>query len=125
MQIEGLVRSLKHLRMQEMRLITCGDTNAFHLLRRTQQSDLARMLRPLRELSIGVPQDECHWPDTHFFARADEPKWAHQLVVAFGRLGIDFPRCYDVILTNLQVERRGQLCTPASDHDLVWALVHD
>ena len=40
-----------------------------------------------------------------------------------GKLGLDIPLRYDVVCTNLTVTERGQVVTPASDHDLVWASI--
>ena len=52
-----------------------------------------------------------------------EPKLTHRACVALGRVGLDLPRRYDVVCTNLSALARGQLRTPASDHDLLWARV--
>jgi hypothetical protein len=41
--------------------------------------------------------------------------------VLLGKLGIDMPRRYYVVCANLPVAERGQVVTPDSDHDLVWA----
>jgi len=60
---------------------------------------------------------------THWFARQNEGKFIHQTGVLLGKLGIDLPRRYDVICTNLPVSARGQVATPDSDHDLVWARI--
>jgi hypothetical protein len=38
-----------------------------------------------------------------------------------GKMGLDLPRRYDVVCTSVPVLRRGQVVTPDSDHDLVWA----
>ena len=53
------------------------------------------------------------------FARANEPKLAHQVAVAAGKLGVDFPRRYDVVATSLRCARAGTVDTPDSDHNLV------
>ena len=45
-------------------------------------------------------------------------KLPHRTGVLLGKLGIDLPRRYDVICTNLPVAERGQVVTPDSDHDL-------
>lgn len=42
-------------------------------------------------------------PDTHFFSRANEPKWPQQAAVAMGRLGFDVPGTFDVVATNMPV----------------------
>lgn len=103
-----------------VRLVACGDTNAFVWRRRRQPAVLRRMLAPLTALGAVDPDER----PTHFFARQREPSLAHRLSVALGRVGIDSPQRYDVVCTNLPVERRGHATTPASDHDLVWAAVH-
>ena len=100
-------------------VVACGDTNAFTWVRSEAEPALRRMLAPLAGMDA-----HAHTPkDTHFFARAREPKLGHRIAVAFGRLGVDFPRRYDVIVSSLPAERAGQVSTPESDHDLVWALV--
>ena len=58
---------------------------------------------------------------THYFARADEPKIGQRIAVALGRLGVDFPRRYDVIAASSRAIAAGCIETPKSDHDLVWA----
>ena len=58
---------------------------------------------------------------THYFARQNEPLLPHRIGVALGKMGIDLPRRYDVVCTNLAVSARGQIETLGSDHDLVWA----
>jgi endonuclease/exonuclease/phosphatase family metal-dependent hydrolase len=108
------------------RAIACGDTNAFALRRQPQA--LETLLAPLRSLgavdwepaalaSVAAPKAR----PTHFFARQNEPKLPHRVGVLLGKLGLDLPRRYDVVCTNLPVRRRGQVATPGSDHDLVWA----
>jgi hypothetical protein len=67
-------------------------------------------------------QDEGRYP-THFFARQREGWLLTRLWILLHKLGLDFPRCYDVICTNLTVLQRGQVTTSFSDHDLVWARV--
>ena len=59
--------------------------------------------------------------DTHWFARADEPKIGHQIAVALGKLGVDAPRRYDVVFSSDHALAAGVHRTPESDHDLVWA----
>ncbi|KAL1530771.1 hypothetical protein AB1Y20_001669 [Prymnesium parvum] len=123
-QLEALGRAVAteaSLRSRRLPLLACGDTNAFTWLRRHAESDLRRMLEPLRR-GHGARDAHAHRPvDTHFFARANEPKLGHRIAVAAGKVGIDFPRRYDVICTSLPAVSSGTLSTPASDHDLVWA----
>jgi endonuclease/exonuclease/phosphatase family metal-dependent hydrolase len=112
----------------QARALACGDTNAFALRRQPQA--LETLLAPLR--SLGAVDREPAAPGsapgpemrpTHFFARQNEPKLPHRVGVLLGRLGLDLPRRYDVVCTNLPVRRRGQVATPGSDHDLAWAAV--
>ena len=70
-----------------------------------------------RDVHVDQPRDN------HFFARAHEPRIGQRIAVAVGRVGVDFPRRYDVICSSLPVVARGMVTTPASDHDLVWAQV--
>ena len=99
--------------------VVCGDTNAFAWPRRRQPAALASLLEPLGALGMG---DDSRAP-THFFARQNEPKFTHRLAVAVGKLGLDIPLRYDVVYTAMAVVERGQTSTPASDHDLVWAVL--
>ena len=102
------------------RALVCGDTNAFSIRRKRQQQLLAWMMEPLAPLGMTVADNP---RPTHFFARQDEPKLSHQVVRAVARAGFDWPRRYDVVCTNMEVEERGVESTPESDHDLVWALL--
>ncbi len=97
------------------RLVACGDTNAFSW--RGGRRALDALLAPLAALGAEDPEAR----PTHRFARQDEPMIPHQIGVALGKLGIDLPRRYDVVCTNLPALARGQVDTPGSDHDLVWA----
>ena len=69
---------------------------------------------------------------TPLFARAREPKLGQKIAVAVGKLGIDFPRRYDVVVSALPLlaqaplrwrdgSAAGIVTTEGSDHDLVWA----
>ena len=114
---------LKHVKRRydenEYDVVICGDTNMFALNRRKQMNALAMMLETFERFGIHPSQDS-HAEPTHFFARADEPKFAHQIAVAFGRLGVDFPECFDVIASSSHIVNQGQVRTIESDHDLVW-----
>jgi endonuclease/exonuclease/phosphatase family metal-dependent hydrolase len=99
------------------RFVACGDTNAFSL--RTQIATLRRVLSPLTAYGADDPDVR----PTHWFGRQHEPKLTHRACVALGRLGLDLPRRYDVVCTNLSALARGQLRTLGSDHDLLWARV--
>lgn len=102
-------------------LIACGDTNAFVWYRSEAEPALRKVLAPLlhRHSAVDV---HAHKPvDTHFFARANEPKLGQQLAVAFGKLGVDFPRRYDVIAASSPCFRAGVVDTTDSDHNLVYA----
>jgi endonuclease/exonuclease/phosphatase family metal-dependent hydrolase len=102
-------------------LVACGDTNAFSLLRTEAEGLLQNMLGPLarchraRDVHAAAPRD------THFFARAHEPKLGQRIAVALGRFGIDAPRRYDVIVAALRCIGFGTVDTPDSDHNIVWA----
>jgi hypothetical protein len=116
-QIRAIAQALEDRGFQQ-RLIGCGDTNAF--ARRRQCAALESLLAPLAAFGAR-DSDLPEGPPTHFFARQNEPKLPHRIGVLLGKLGIDLPRRYDVVSTNLPALRRGQIATPGSDHDLVWA----
>jgi hypothetical protein len=97
------------------RLCACGDTNAFSW--RAGRRQLDHLLAPLAAFGAADPESR----PTHYFARQNEPLLPHRIGVALGKLGIDLPRRYDIVCTNLPVSARGHLETPGSDHDLVWA----
>ena len=103
-------------------LIACGDTNAFSFDAAEAGAQLTHMLTPLCQTHDAVDAHGPKAPPTHFFARANEPnKLGQQIAVAAGRMGIDFPRRYDVVVSSLPVRRSGNVTTEESDHDLVWA----
>lgn len=113
-QVRAIAEALQ-ARGLERRLVACGDTNAFAW--RRQAAALDRLLAPLAAFGAVDPGTA----PTHFFARQDEPKLPHQIGVLLGRLGLDLPCRYDVVCANLPVARRGQVPTPGSNHNLVWA----
>lgn len=104
-----------------VRTIACGDTNAFSFRRSLASAALRDMLRQLESgcglVDVGAAADR----DNHFFSRAREPKLGQRLAVLFGGLGVDFPRRYDVVCTDLPVLEHGQVEAADSDHDIVWA----
>ena len=110
-------------RWRHRRLVACGDTNAFTWDRAAAEPALRSVLLPLLRRHAATDLHASAPLDTHFFARAREPKLGHQLAVAFGRLGVDFPRRYDVCVASAALTplRAGHVETPDSDHDLVWA----
>jgi len=99
----------------DRRLVGCGDTNAFSW--RRDRRALDDLLAPFAAFGASDPETR----PTHHFARQNEPMIPHRIGVALGKLGLDIPLRYDVVCTNLPVEARGQVVTPGSDHDLVWA----
>jgi hypothetical protein len=113
-QVEAIAAALR-ARGRQDRFVACGDSNAFAWWRQPQA--LRRLLAPFVALGADDPETR----PTHFFARQNEPKLPHRTGVLLGKLGIDMPRRYDVVCTNLEVAERGQVVTPDSDHDLVWA----
>jgi len=113
-QVEAIAAALR-ARDRHHRFVACGDTNAFAW--RRQPEALRRLLAPLAALGADDPGTR----PTHYFARQHEPKLPHRTGVLLGKLGIDVPRRYDVVCTNLPAVERGQVVTPDSDHDLVWA----
>lgn len=117
-QVEAAVEHLRGHGYLD-RLVVAGDTNAFAPTSSRHRRALRHVLAPLRKLGADDPSTG----PTHFFARQNEPKFAHRLCVALGRLGLDLPQRFDIVATDLPVRRRGQLTTPESDHDLVWAEV--
>lgn len=114
MQVEAIVAALGAHGWQQ-RFVACGDSNAFAW--RRQLEALQRLLAPFAALGAADPETR----PTHYFARQNEPRLPHRTGVLLGKLGIDLPRRYDVVCTNLTVTERGQVVTPDSDHDLVWA----
>jgi endonuclease/exonuclease/phosphatase family metal-dependent hydrolase len=115
-QIEAIAVALRERNLHRA-FVACGDTNAFAL--RRQPEALKALLAPLAALGAVDPETR----PTHYFARQNEPKLPHRTGVLLGKLGIDLPRRYDVICTNVPATERGQVVTPHSDHDLVWARV--
>ena len=103
-------------------LVACGDTNCFAWDAAQAERDLVSLLSPLERHHGAVDaHDFASIGPTHYFARANEPQLAHKIAVAFGKLGVDFPRRYDVVTSSLPVASSGAIETPESDHDLVWA----
>jgi endonuclease/exonuclease/phosphatase family metal-dependent hydrolase len=113
-QVEAIAAALG-ARGLDRAFVACGDTNAFAW--RRQPEALERLMAPLAALGATDPETR----PTHYFARQKEGKLVHQTGVLLGKIGIDRPLRYDVVCTNLPVAARGQIDTPASDHDLVWA----
>jgi endonuclease/exonuclease/phosphatase family metal-dependent hydrolase len=113
-QMQALAGALVERNLHQ-RLCACGDTNAFSW--RAGRRQLDRLLAPLAAFGAQDPETR----PTHYFARQNEPLLPHRIGVALGKVGIDLPRRYDVVCTNLAVSARGQIETPGSDHDLVWA----
>jgi endonuclease/exonuclease/phosphatase family metal-dependent hydrolase len=113
-QVETIAQALCERGWQH-RFVACGDTNAFSL--RRQIATLRRVLSPFSAHGAEDPEVG----PTHWFSRQREPKLTHRACVALGCLGLDLPRRYDVVCTNLRALARGQLRTPGSDHDLLWA----
>ena len=99
----------------DRRLVCCGDTNAFSW--RRDRRALDDLLAPFAAFGASDPETS----PTHHFARQNEPMIPHRIGVVLGKLGLDIPLRYDVVCTNLPVDGRGQVVTPGSDHDLVWA----
>jgi len=116
-QVQAVAQALEARGLQR-RAIACGDTNAFAW--RRQPEALGKLLAPLRELGA-VDSETPETRATHFFARQNEPRLPHRTGVLLGKMGLDLPRRYDVVCTSVPVLRRGQVVTPDSDHDLVWA----
>jgi len=115
-QVAAIAAALRDRELHRA-FVACGDTNAFAW--RRQAEALRALLAPLAALGADDPETA----PTHYFARQNEPKVPHRVGVLLGKLGIDLPRRYDVVCTNLPVSARGQVVTPDSDHDLVWARI--
>ena len=123
--------------------VACGDTNIFAVSRTGQRQALARAFEPLAALGArlcehadtgaGAGADSARrldclaclqqMSDTHFFARANEPKFPQQVAVAAGRLGVEVPGLFDVVATDLHVLARHHWQIMSSDHDCVGATV--
>ena len=127
-QMAALARALDG-RRRDRSMFACGDTNCFTWDATTSEDALARMIAPFKRRHGAVDAHAVRMPrpallrrPTHYFARAHEPKLGHRIAVAAGKLGIDFPRRYDVVVASAaRVAAAGMLPTPESDHDLVWA----
>jgi len=115
-QVEAIAGALRARNLQDA-FVACGDTNAFAW--RRQAEALRALVSPLAALGAVDPDTA----PTHYFARQNEPKLPHRIGVLLGKLGIDMPRRYDVVCTNLPASERGRVVTPDSDHDLVWARI--
>lgn len=101
--------------------VLCGDTNLFTFFpKNKQQLLLDKMIEPISSKTGAVVIGDYNKP-THFFSRANEPKLGHQIVYQLGKLGLDVPGCYDVLISNMSEESFGQIDTPDSDHNLVYA----
>lgn len=118
-QTRSLATALETRRDQP--LIACGDTNAFTWVAATAERALRQVLQPLHRRHRLIDPHASQPQPTHFFARAHEPKLGQRIAVAFGRLGVDFPRRYDVVVGAPRPLLAGYMATPASDHDLAWA----
>lgn len=119
--LKAQVRALSRSLPRRYQLIGCGDTNAFTFDASGAEAMLAALLQPLLERHGCRDPHASHPKPTHFFARQNEAKLTHQLAVAFGALGIDFPRRYDVCVSGLCALDGGYQTTEDSDHDIVWA----
>ena len=113
-QVEAIAAALQARNLHGA-FVACGDSNAFAW--RRQPEALRRLFEPLAAFGASDPEPR----PTHWFARQNEGKFVHQMGVLLGKLGIDIPLRYDVAMTNLPIAERGQVSTPGSDHDLVWA----
>jgi hypothetical protein len=106
--------------------IVSGDTNIFSVRNGVQAKDLNTAIGSLGSLLSAKDQhgqSVTHRP-THWFSRANEPTAIHQFGVFLGKMGLDLPQCYDVILTDLTVVDRAQISTPdCSDHDIVHVTI--
>ena len=100
-------------------VVACGDTNAFTWSRTKNGSVLVELMEPLCSAAGAKLCTELS--ATHFFARQREPLLTHRLLTWIGKLGIDHPLAYDVICSDLELVRSGQVVTTESDHDLVYA----
>ncbi len=102
------------------RFVVCGDTNAFTFWTHRNRAIMTQVMAPIE--ALGAPLHEQKAP-THFFARQQEKLLPHRTCAFVGKLGLDHPLRYDVVLSCMPVTERGQVTTPESDHDLVWARV--
>ena len=110
--------------MVAVTIVVAGDTNCFELSREAQASQLASLMSGFSRMGVVDTLSAFKGEstaDTHWFARADEPKIGHQIGVALGKVGVDVPRRYDVVFSSGRAHAAGVHRTPESDHDLVWA----
>ena len=136
-QLRALASALQQQQLA-IDMVACGDTNIFAMGHSPQRRALKQAVAPLTELGatlcgeasgstdattdIDTVMDETML-DTHFFARAYEPKLPQQLAVAAGRLGIEIPGVFDIVATTLPVVERHHWTIMSSDHDCVAATV--
>ena len=104
--------------------VVAADTNCFEVDRLAQREALRKIMAPL-EATVGAKDLQSRSnPDTHWFARTDEPNMGHKAANLLGKLGIDAPRRYDVLASNAAPAlSTGTESTIDSDHDLVWAIL--
>jgi len=118
-QIKSIARGLR-ARGIHKRIVVCGDTNAFCFNRNRHPDVVRQVMRPVIEMGLRGPKDA---KPTHYFARQGESLLTHRLCKLLGKLGIDLPLPTDMVFTDRPVHDRGQITTPESDHDLVWAQI--
>ena len=97
-------------------------------LRRLRRQQRVRLAAPAGGAAAtvraagGVRRDRSGDPPDPLFRPAERGQiHSPDTGVLLGKLGLDIPLRYDVVCTNLPVTERGQVDTPDSDHDLVWA----
>ena len=116
-QMRHVRATVEEMGLHSAHLCSCGDTNVWTHRPSRQYAALHRIMATMLDNGARI----LGTAPTHFFGRQHEGGGLKKLGVWLGKIGIDFPRRTDVVCTNIPVVREGQLRTPASDHDLVWA----
>ncbi|MDX1608126.1 MAG: hypothetical protein R3251_02870 [Candidatus Spechtbacterales bacterium] len=114
-QLNAIQKELKRRGISE-RIIMCGDTNLFAWTKMMQRKVLDSTLEMLK-----VQNPLKHEP-TYYFSRIyKKARWAFRVPHYLGKIGIDLPRHYDFVVSEMPYLNYGKVTTPESDHDLVWA----
>ncbi|MEX0877443.1 MAG: hypothetical protein WDZ40_01105 [Candidatus Spechtbacterales bacterium] len=98
------------------RLVICGDTNLFAWTKMMHRRAISSALK-----FFNVKDPLGHEPTYYFSRLYGKAKWIQKVPSWMGKIGIDMPRHYDIVASELPFFKYGKVTTPESDHDLVWA----